>query len=350
MKKIYSIILLLFVGTGSLFAQQDVHFSQFFSSPLTMNPASAGVFNGDFRAITNYRSQWGSVSEPFTTMAASIDFPVLRKMGGGMFGVGLNFFKDDAGDSKLSTMKYNLSVAYHLDISGGQNNNFISVGFQGGMIQRSMNYSNLTWNDQWNGITFDQDVATVDMIGGSSINALDISTGIHWYYAPTDFSRVFGGISLYHLNSPNMAFNDQESSLLKKFTLHGGAEIGTGNTSASVTGNPFSFLPNLIFVKQGPNQYFDFGGEGKYRIQQSSKYTNYNNEMYATLGAYYRWGDAAYIVSRFSWSGVTIAASYDFNLSTLSTASNGNGGFEIMLGYVANFNANPSRGHSVRFK
>ncbi|NCP46666.1 MAG: type IX secretion system membrane protein PorP/SprF, partial [Flavobacteriales bacterium] len=88
MKKIKYSILLIVISTVNLFAQQDVHFSQFFSSPLTLNPANAGIYNGDLRAIMNYRSQWGSISEPFVTMAASVDFPVLKKMKGGMFGLG----------------------------------------------------------------------------------------------------------------------------------------------------------------------------------------------------------------------------------------------------------------------
>ena len=349
MKKIKYIVLLIVVSTTNLFAQQDVHFSQFFSSPLTLNPANAGIYNGDLRAIMNYRSQWGSISEPFVTSAASVDFPVLKKMKGGMFGLGVNFFKDDAGDSKMSTMNYGLALAYHLDISGGNNNHFLSVGFQGGMVQRSMSYSSLTWDEQWNGVTFDQDIATVDKVGGTAVSVLDIATGIHWYYSPTDFSRYFAGFSLYHLNSSDVAFNGS-SPLIKKYTFHGGAEIGSGTSNASVTGSPFSVLPNFVFVKQGANQYFDVGLEAKYRLRQSSKFTNYHNAMYVTLGPYLRWGDAAYIVSRLGWNGVELAFSYDFNLSELSIASGGSGGFEVMLGYKMDLSANATRGHSVRFR
>jgi len=348
MKNLKLLILLFCTSIGVLKAQQDVHFSQFFSSPLTINPANAGIFNGDFRGILNYRNQWSSVTTPYTTMAASFDMPILKKMKGGMFGIGLNFFKDDAGDSKLSTLKYNLALAYHLDISG-EKNQFLSIGFQGGMIQRTINYGNLTWDNQWNGVTFNQKVFSADNLGGSTVNALDLSTGLHWYYSPTNFTRYFAGISLYHLNSPNVSFNGADSKLLKKFIIHGGAEIGSKSSASSTTGSNFAFLPNFIFVKQGPNQYFDFGGEAKFRLQQNSKFTNFRNEMSFSIGPYLRFGDAAYVVARFNWMGMTLAASYDFNLSNLTVASNGNGGFEIMLGYKADFGENSERGHSVRF-
>lgn len=340
MKKIaYIVVLIIFAGSN-LHAQQDIHFSQFFSSPLTLNPASAGMFDGDMRAIMNYRTQWGSISEPYVTMAASIDAPVFRKINNGMFGMGVNFFKDDAGDSKLSTTNVGLSLAYHLDISGGQGNNFISIGFQGAMVQRSLSYGSLTWDEQWNGATFDQNVATIDQLGGTSLSVFDMATGLHWYSAPDAKTRYFSGISMYHITSPEVAFNT-ESKLLKKFTWHGGADIPMGDD--------MGLLPNAIFVRQGPNQYIDFGAEAKIYLQESSKFTNFKNPMYVTIGPYMRWGDAAYLVSRFNWNGVSVALSYDFNLSSLTTATNGNGGFEVMLGYKADFGANPTRAHSVRF-
>ena len=72
-------------------------------------------------------------------------------------------------------------------------------------------------------------------------------------------------------------------------------------------------------------------------------------DRFITIGPYLRLGDAAYIVSRFNWNGVSFAVSYDFNMSSLTTATSGNGGFELMLGYTADFGANPTRAHSVRF-
>ena len=41
---------------------QDIHFSQFYASPLTMNPAMTGMMDGTFRATAQYREQWSSLS------------------------------------------------------------------------------------------------------------------------------------------------------------------------------------------------------------------------------------------------------------------------------------------------
>ncbi|HOA38555.1 MAG TPA: type IX secretion system membrane protein PorP/SprF, partial [Flavihumibacter sp.] len=48
------ILLTLGLFTTALKAQ-DPHFSQFFASPLTLNPAYTGKFNGTVRVSGNYR-------------------------------------------------------------------------------------------------------------------------------------------------------------------------------------------------------------------------------------------------------------------------------------------------------
>ena len=39
---------------------QDPHFTQYFTSPLTLNPALTGLVQGDLRFAANYRQQWAS--------------------------------------------------------------------------------------------------------------------------------------------------------------------------------------------------------------------------------------------------------------------------------------------------
>ena len=67
----------IFVCVGSAFAQ-DPHFSQFSSSPLTLNPAFTGKFFGTYRVAGNYRNQWPSINNAFTTATASIDFHIMQ--------------------------------------------------------------------------------------------------------------------------------------------------------------------------------------------------------------------------------------------------------------------------------
>src|SRR3712207_3143507 len=79
---------------------QDLHFSQFFHSPLTTNPANTGFIpDGDYRLGINYRNQWSSVmTVPYKTMSAFGDMQLFRdRFETGWLGVGGVMLRDVAG-------------------------------------------------------------------------------------------------------------------------------------------------------------------------------------------------------------------------------------------------------------
>ena len=80
-KLIFSIILTVlsvaFVPNSS--QAQDIHFSQYYNSPLTTNPALTGIFRGDIRAYGIYRSQWSAALVPFKTSHIAVDGKIFPK-------------------------------------------------------------------------------------------------------------------------------------------------------------------------------------------------------------------------------------------------------------------------------
>jgi len=91
---------------------QDVHFTMYDVMPVTTNPATTGVFNGDFRGVLNYRSQWGSIGNPYKTYAVMIDGGLFKnKWKNGFIGVGLGAYSDVAGETKFGTTKINLALS-----------------------------------------------------------------------------------------------------------------------------------------------------------------------------------------------------------------------------------------------
>ena len=130
MKKIL-LTLTVIVLLVSVSRAQDPNFSQFFASPLTLNPALTGKFDGTFRVAGNYRNQWPTINNAFETKTASIDFGILKNRLAEIdqLGVGIMGFTDRAGDGVLVTNSAALSLAYHkgLDENGYHQ---IGVGFQ----------------------------------------------------------------------------------------------------------------------------------------------------------------------------------------------------------------------------
>src|SRR5688572_519658 len=98
----FSCCILYIICGLTMATAQDIHFSQFYTSPLTLNPSLTGSFDGLMRFGGNYRTQWGSVSVPFQTVSIFTDLNMMRsKMDGNWLSAGLHAVNDRAGDGKL---------------------------------------------------------------------------------------------------------------------------------------------------------------------------------------------------------------------------------------------------------
>ena len=124
---------------------QDPHFSQFFASPLTLNPAFTGKFDGEWRLAANHRDQWPSIPKAYVTTSASFDFPILKSRipENDVFGIGLSGVTDASANSALKLNYGSLSLSYHkaLDENGY---NTIGAGFQGTYSSMVLDISKLS--------------------------------------------------------------------------------------------------------------------------------------------------------------------------------------------------------------
>src|SRR5438046_3849554 len=71
-------LLISLVIVGISVHAQDPSFSQFFSSPLNVNPALTGNINADWRAISNFRDQWIGPASPYATGTIAYDRKILQ--------------------------------------------------------------------------------------------------------------------------------------------------------------------------------------------------------------------------------------------------------------------------------
>ena len=69
---------------------QDPVLSQYFVSPMLLNPANTGVMNGgDIRAVAQYRTQWTNIVDKIADLNVAIDVPYKGRWGmGGYFQIG----------------------------------------------------------------------------------------------------------------------------------------------------------------------------------------------------------------------------------------------------------------------
>ena len=190
---------------------QDLHFSQFFNSPLTTNPANTGFIpDGDFRLGINYRDQWSSImAVPYKTMSAFGDVQLMKdKFENGWLGAGAVILRDVAGSGNLTSTKMYGSIAYH-QLMGYSS--LLSLGFNVGYANKQINVTNLKFPDQFDGKFFDNKLPTSVALARNNIGYLDMQVGMNYAYFPTENIYVNTGFSVHHINRPHESFFDSES-------------------------------------------------------------------------------------------------------------------------------------------
>ncbi|HHZ64359.1 MAG TPA: type IX secretion system membrane protein PorP/SprF [Flavobacteriales bacterium] len=317
---------------------QDIHFSQFYASEIMLNPAATGNFIGDQRAVVNYKDQWRSVANPYTTFAMAFDMRIFKqKISKGSLGVGLTAFSDRAGDVNMGTSQINLLLGYNADLD---EKNTLAAGIQGGVAQRSINNEAMQWGNQDDGKSgYDPTLSSGESSEFGNYTYGDFSGGIMWKYSSNqktmtsnDGLKANLGIAFFHINKPKGKFyTSTDERLYSKLVMHGQALIGLKNTNMAIQ-------PKILWLHQGPTNEILLGAMLRYRLKEASKYTGLIKETALSIGAYYRIKDAFIPAILFEISNFSIGFSYDVNVSDLSKASNGRGGSEISLRFV---NPNP---------
>src|SRR5207253_6770150 len=128
---------------------QDLHFAQVQESPLLINPANTGFYQGYFRAIAQYRNQWISMGNPYQTMGLSVDGALFKaKKNKAYLGLGLTIFNDVAGAAKIGGTQVNFNVSGIVKLSKKA---MLSAGLYGGAIMNTGDYNKDTYATQFNG-------------------------------------------------------------------------------------------------------------------------------------------------------------------------------------------------------
>lgn len=225
----------------SLFASgQDISLTQFFNSPLYLNPGFAGS-TPEFRATANSRVQWPSVENPFVTQAISLDYNMSRHYSG----LGAFITIDDIGPFTITSV--NGLYSYKINI----NEKFIiSPGLQFGYVNRNTSINRYRfYSDIVSGQTDEQFVNAQDI----QINHFDFGSGV------TIFNRkLWGGFSVNHINRPTVSATDQVEKLNLSWSIHGGARIVVPHSPLKQGNNPV-VLPSFVYRNQGAFDQLELG-------------------------------------------------------------------------------------------
>lgn len=132
LKNIFLIGILSIAFSVSSFGQ-NFHYTQYFFSPLGVNPALAGAYNGSYRINGILRDQYrGSAEKAFTGFTLNVDAPIIRGFRKqDWVGIGLRMNQDESGTSGQKMNYFGLGAAYHLSLNKKQTS-IVSLGAQYG--------------------------------------------------------------------------------------------------------------------------------------------------------------------------------------------------------------------------
>lgn len=314
---------------------QDLHFSQFWMTPVLQNPSLVGIGH-DMQAIINYKDQWRSIASPYKTFDVSFDMKLNKKKAvKGFWAAGINIFSDKAGDAQMGTTLGDLNIAYHIKVNAKST---LGGGLMAGFGQRSINYSKLEWSSQYDGTAYNSSLQTGEQLNTTKYTYADVGAGLVWaykkgeaYIAGNDQMNANAGIAVFHLNQPKYSFLKSKEKLYMKTIIHANVLYGIKNTNLSI-------VPGFVVNLQGTANEITVGTMLRYTTKESSKYTSYAKGSAISLGLHYRNKDALITSFLLEMGSYAVGLSYDANISGLKKVSTGKGGLEISLRFV---NPNP---------
>ncbi len=314
-----------FILLATVVKAQDPHFSQFFASPLTLNPAFTGKFDGVWRLAANHRDQWPSIPKAYVTSSASIDFSILKSKvpEKDILGVGISGLMDASANNILKLNYGSVSLSYHkaLDEDGYST---IGAGFQATYSSMNLDISKLTFEDELGQNGFQQGTSA-DLPGiisnGRNQSYFDVNAGLLYSTSTNGQNNFYLGASMYHITRPKVSFKDKNWYLAGRITVHGGGYIPLNEQ--------LSLNASVIHQMQNKASETTFGAAVSANVNgDQERPTN------VYLGSWMRLNDAIIPYLGLEIAGLRIGASYDLNISSLKAASNSRGGMELSLIYI----------------
>lgn len=295
---------------------QDFHLSIYDGAPLYLNPSLTGVVDGSWRIHTHYRTQWKAVNfKPYITGLVSFDAPYKK------WGFGGQIVNYRAGIGNYNALQGLASVAYTLSLDRNGYNN-ISFGLQGGITQKSVVHQLHTFDNQYttsNGGVFDSNLPNGEDFNGQSFILPELNFGAMYYFSKQQSKlNPFLGASAFNLLQPQESFFGASNDLPMRLYVHTGVRINLTET--------LYIIPKALYMQQREFSELTLAGDIGFYLKAP--------EVFLLGGIVYRNKDAAVVSIGARKINYIVKFAYDINLSTLSTASTGRGGFEVSFTYM----------------
>jgi type IX secretion system PorP/SprF family membrane protein len=281
MKKYYY-ILILFMLTANVAAQQEPQYTQYMYNTLTVNPGYTGSV-GFLDAVLLHRSQWVGIDGAPTTQAFAVHTPAFHER----IGLGLSAINDNIGPANEIYIDANFS--YTLPVGPEAK---LAFGLKAGA-----NVLNIDWSK---GRAYQEGDPLLASNVNNKISPM-IGTGLYYYT-----ENWYAGLSIPNFIKSTHYDDIQEATVSDRLHYY------------IIGGYVFDLNSNLKFK---PAVLGKIVSGAPVTVDASANFLLYEK---LTLGAAYRWDDAVsalagFQISRNLWAGY----SYDYSTTELSKYNDG---------------------------
>ncbi len=325
MKRFLTILISLASLQQSVNAQ-DLHFSQFYNAPMLLNPANTALLeNADWRAGINYRNQGSTIPVPYNTFSFFSDFGLMRNnWENAWLGTGVAVWRDVAGDGNLALTKFQGNLAAH--VITGERSSF-SAGLGAAYCQRSVDFSKLTYDVQWDEFSFNKAVSNQESFSTQKTSFVDVNAGVNFSYFNNDNLLVKASVAVSHLNRPLETFYGQTNKIGLRPLLN--LDIVYKASDKVI------FSPSVYYTRQ--KKASELVGGTLMNINASGAGTPSLEANEIIFGIFYRNKDAIIGVAGYKWKRNRITFNYDHTVSQLAAGNNGVGAMELSLIIQGNY-------------
>ncbi len=281
---------------------QDPIYSQYFSAPMQLNPALTGLVEAPLLTL-NYRNQWPSIPDAYSTYAVSVSQYVAKLNSG--FGALVE--ADVAGQNAHA--KYRVGLFYAYDIRFNKDF-YIRGGLEFNAINVRLDWNKLVFLDQLTTGAAAPAPSTQEVQGANTATYIDLGTGLllHTPY-------FYAGFSLQHLNAPRVAFTtnslDGSDTWPMRYSVHAGSKINLRRPR--MRGAPSFLSPTALFVQQRAFRQLNLGAYVQHGIILGGIWFRHTFSN----------ADAVIVLLGLQTGMFKIAYSYDITVSALNVATGG---------------------------
>lgn len=207
---------------STVVSAQDPIFSQFYSSPLSVNPALAGNGDANWRAVANRRSQWiGEGLDPLTTTSVSFDGKLFRQKDkeSNYIGGGILFLQDKGLGGAYKSNSFHFILSSHVSLDE-EDNNGLSVGLGASHSNTLIDFTQLSFSDQLASSGFNRALPTNEPYLSNVKPYFSMFAGITYTYANENSSFDIGVAGYRFLKTNRSALNDPNQLDPPRYNIH----------------------------------------------------------------------------------------------------------------------------------